>query len=205
MIVMVAAQAVSAKDALIAQLQQQLQQQASSIAASTGDHETNMAKLIKSINEMQQSCQAQVGSLLVLRMASSQTVLPACTCAHCWVPIQYICSNLLQVQCSNRRQHRACGTCAHTNVVGAAQAVVVCSALQLPWQLALRACLHVQQASTACCAQFPQPPCCRQALEVQEYASAQKKLQDERRVLREQMRHMEGTITKLQVNAANSK
>jgi hypothetical protein len=40
---------------------------------------------------------------------------------------------------------------------------------------------------------------------VQEYASAQKKLQDERRVLREQMRHMEGTITKLQVNAANSK
>jgi hypothetical protein len=54
-------QAVSAKDALIAQLQQQLEQQASSIAASTGDHDANMAKLIKSINEMQQSCQAQVG------------------------------------------------------------------------------------------------------------------------------------------------
>ncbi|KAF6260718.1 hypothetical protein COO60DRAFT_1459513 [Scenedesmus sp. NREL 46B-D3] len=89
------AQAVSAKDALIAQLKQQLEQQASSIAASTGDHEINMAKLIKSINEMQQSCQAQ-------------------------------------------------------------------------------------------------------ALEVQEYASAQKRLQDERRVLREQMRHMEGIIIKVQ-------
>uniref|UniRef100_A0A383WQ97 Uncharacterized protein n=1 Tax=Tetradesmus obliquus TaxID=3088 RepID=A0A383WQ97_TETOB len=89
------AQAISAKDALIAQLQQQLEQQASSIAASTGDHENNMTKLIKSINEMQQSCQAQ-------------------------------------------------------------------------------------------------------SLEVQEYASAQKKLQDERKVLREQMRQMETTITKLQ-------
>jgi hypothetical protein len=53
-------QAVSAKDPLIAQLQQQLEQQASSIAASAGDHENNVAKLIKSINEMQQSCQAQV-------------------------------------------------------------------------------------------------------------------------------------------------
>jgi hypothetical protein len=61
--------------------------------------------------------------------------------------------------------------------------------------------LHIQKPSTACCARFLQ----HQALEVQEYASAQKKLQDERRVLREQMRHMEGTITKLQVTAVNSK
>lgn len=58
--VFIGVQAVSAKDALIAQLQQQLEQQASSIAASTGDHENNMTQLIKSINEMQQSCQAQV-------------------------------------------------------------------------------------------------------------------------------------------------
>jgi hypothetical protein len=60
LLTLVVVQAVSAKDALIAQLQQQLEQQAATIAASTGDHDNNMAKLIKSINEMQQSCQAQV-------------------------------------------------------------------------------------------------------------------------------------------------
>jgi hypothetical protein len=38
---------------------------------------------------------------------------------------------------------------------------------------------------------------------VQEYASAQKKLQDECRVLREQMRQMEATITKLQVSTSH--
>lgn len=57
----VAVQTVAAKEALMSQLQQQLDQQAASIAATNGDHEANMTKLITSLNQMQESCQAQVG------------------------------------------------------------------------------------------------------------------------------------------------
>jgi hypothetical protein len=89
---MVAAQAVSAKDALIAQLQQQLEQQATSIAASTGDHETNVTKLIKSINEMQQSCQAQVG----LHLVCSDTIADhSLLCQHEYL----LCVKLFYLDC----------------------------------------------------------------------------------------------------------
>eukprot|EP00775_Hariotina_reticulata_P011308 gene11308-11458_t len=53
------AKAMSFKDALAAQLQQRVDQLTASSRGAAADHEANMFKLISSVHQMQESCQAQ--------------------------------------------------------------------------------------------------------------------------------------------------
>jgi hypothetical protein len=65
------AQAMSSKESLVAHLQQRIDELTVSNRQAAADHEAHMFKLISSVHQMQESCQAQV-----MKQA-------ACNCAFC--------------------------------------------------------------------------------------------------------------------------